>query len=180
MSVSLEEIPSVAAEAWLRLRDVLQVSLGDGLIALWGEGSTIHPDRRRNIFSDLDSTAVVEHVIDEHLGARLEAALARLAVDTGIDTEWHEPSEKPCWEIDYVLAADVGGVEFARDARSSRHHKRNVMWAAKRAHWLAGWYVPLYGPTPEQLVVPPTWPELEYALGRELEHLERHVLEGDS
>lgn len=179
MSASIEEIPSVAAAAWLRLRDELQAILGDGLVAVWGDGSTVHPDRRRNIFSDLDTTAVVEHVIDEGLGARLEAALAALSADSGIDPGWHEPSDKPCWEIEYVLAADVGGVEFARDARCSRHHKRNVMWAANRAHWLAGWYVPLYGATPEQLVVPPTWSELEYALGRELEHLERHVLEGD-
>jgi len=52
------------------------------------------------------------------------------------------------------------------------------MWAVNRAQWLAGWYLSLYGPTPEELVTPPTWTELSYALGRELEHLERHVIDG--
>lgn len=49
-----------------------------------------------------------------------------------------------------------------------------------RAHWLAGQYVLLYGCQPEDLVSPPTRRELRYALNRELEHLERHVAEGDA
>jgi hypothetical protein len=49
-----------------------------------------------------------------------------------------------------------------------------------RAHWLAGQYVQLAGPPPTAFVQPPTKGELQAALERELEHLERHVAAGDA
>ncbi len=49
-------------------------------------------------------------------------------------------------------------------------------WPIFRAHWLAGQYVPLHGRSPEQMVIAPSRPELD----RELEHIERHVYEGDA
>ena len=53
-------------------------------------------------------------------------------------------------------------------------------WAIERAHWLAGQFVVLLGPPPTDLVNAPTPPELARALDRELEHIERHVYEGDA
>ena len=51
---------------------------------------------------------------------------------------------------------------------------------SNRAHWLAGRYANLHGPEPADLVKAPTWEELEGDLDRELEHMERHVVEGDT
>ena len=58
--------------------------------------------------------------------------------------------------------------------------RRDTTWAVNRAHWLAGRYALLHGPDPADIVPPPSWPELEAELDRELEHIERHVLEGDT
>jgi aminoglycoside adenylyltransferase-like protein len=52
-------------------------------------------------------------------------------------------------------------------------------WAIDRAHWLAGWYMLLAGRRPEEVVATPTRSEIDVALSRELEHIERHVEEGD-
>ena len=49
-----------------------------------------------------------------------------------------------------------------------------------RAHWLAGRYANFHGPEPAEMVEVPTWAELEGDLDRELEHMERHVVEGDT
>ena len=47
MSVSLDEVPAVAAVAWVRLRDEFRSILGDRLIALWGYGAKVFPDPPR-------------------------------------------------------------------------------------------------------------------------------------
>ena len=54
------------------------------------------------------------------------------------------------------------------------------LWAINRAHWLAGRYVRLHGPEPAAIVIPPSWEEVADELGREVEHLERHLLKGDT
>jgi hypothetical protein len=60
-----------------------------------------------------------------------------------------------------------------------REGRRDTAWALHRAHWLAGRVVHVYGPEPADIVPRPSWPEIEVDLDRELEHIERHVLEGD-
>lgn len=165
MTASLDELPIAASHAWSRLRDEARRSLGDDLTALWGYGGTIFPDRSRRL-GDLDTFAVLERVPDERTKGKLEQAEAEIAREHGID-----------WDIWYVLAADAGRSEpplHALDPES-----RHTSWAIDRAHWHAGRYVNLSGRAPEGLVPAPTWPEIEAALSRELEHLERHVEEGD-
>lgn len=166
MSVALRGVPKVAATAWVRLRDELELILGDRLVAFWAWGSTVHPDRPR-ILGDLDTHVVVERRLDELTWARIEAALRTIAGDLGVQ-----------WDLSYTLAAETNGRELPGSVRIAEPDRREVMWAINRAHWLAGWFVSLFGPTPEELVATPTWPELSYALGRELEHLERHVIDG--
>jgi len=61
-----------------------------------------------------------------------------------------------------------------------RAGRRDTAWALHRAHWLAGQYVQLHGLAPAEIVPAPTWAELEIDLNRELEHIERHVLESDN
>jgi Domain of unknown function (DUF4111) len=165
MTASLDELPIAASDAWSRLRDEVRRSLGDDLTALWGYGGTIFPDRSRRV-GDLDTFAVLERVPDERTTGKLERAEAAIAREHGID-----------WDIWYVLAADAGGSEPPPHALDPG--RRHTSWAIDRAHWLAGRYVNLSGRAPEGSVPAPTWPEIEAALSRELEHLERHVEDGD-
>ena len=81
------------------------------------------------------------------------------------------------WDIWYVLAEDARRSEPPPDAQDPKRH--HASWAIDRAHWHAGRYLDLSGRSPEVLVPVPTWPEIEAALSRELEHLEQHVEDGD-
>lgn len=166
MSFALEEMPPTAAAAWGHLRDELKLILGDDLVALWGWGSTVLPDRPA-VPSDLDTHVVIERRLDEPTWAEMSSALAALAVEFGVQ-----------WDISITLRAESDRGELPRSARLAGSDRFDVMWAVNRAHWMAGSFVSLLGPPPDELVSPPTWPELQYALGRELEHLERHVIDG--
>jgi hypothetical protein len=165
VSVSLDEIPEVSRLAWLRLRDELQLILGDDLVALWGHGGTTFPDRP-SPGGDLDTYAVLAHRPDEGQAQRIEDAHNTIARQHHVE-----------WDAWYVLADD------ARLPESPTHafqpDRRDTSWAIHRAHWLARRYVALSGREPAEVVPAPTWAELEVDIRRELEHLERHVVEGD-
>jgi len=165
MTVPLDQLPPVAARAWGRLRDDLEAILGPDLIALWGYGGTTFPDRPRRL-GDLDTFCVLARAPDDLQKEALDRAEEHIARDEGIT-----------WDLWHVLAADAGLSEPPPDAIASG--ERLTSWAIDRAHWLAGRHVDLSGRPPEAVVPPPTWPEIEAALDRELEHLERHVEEGD-
>lgn len=165
MTVPLDQLPITAGQAWARLGDEARKSLGGDLAALWGYGGTVFPDRSRRL-GDLDTVAILERVPDERTTRNLEQAEAAIAREHDID-----------WDIWYVLASDAARTEPPHDALHPE--RRLTSWSIERAQWHAGHYVNLFGRAPEGLVPPPTWPEIEAALRRELEHLERHVEEGD-
>lgn len=165
MTVPLDQLPITAGQAWSRLGDEARKSLGDDLTALWGYGGTVFPDRSRRL-GDLDTVAILERVPDERTTRNLEQSEAAIAREHDID-----------WDIWYVLASDAARTEPPHDALHPE--RRLTSWSIERAQWHAGLYVNLFGRAPEGLVPPPTWPEIEAALRRELEHLERHVEEGD-
>ena len=166
MSVSLDEIPEVAKIAWVRLRDQLQVILRNDLIALWAHGGTTFPDAPRRP-GDLDTYAVLDRRPDETTVRRIDEVHDLIARDEGVD-----------WDAWYVLAGDAHRSQSPRHA--FRAGRRDTSWAIHRAHWLAGRYVHLLGREPGEVVPGPTWAELEVDLSRELEHIERHVVEGDT
>jgi hypothetical protein len=70
-------------------------------------------------------------------------------------------------------------LEDARQTSPPRHQLLpNVVdnsWALHRAHILAGRCIALYGPDPEQVYPPASWPELESALQGELDYVEQHL-----
>ena len=166
MSVALEELPEVAKIAWVRLRDELRVILGEDLVALWGYGGTTFSDPPRRL-GDLDTYALVGQPPDEQTSRRIEDAHEAIAREHGVE-----------WDAWYVLVDDARRAESPRHA--FREGRRDTSWAMNRAHWLAGQYVLLHGREPGEIVPAPTWAELEVDLRRELEHMERHVLEGDN
>jgi hypothetical protein len=48
-------------------------------------------------------------------------------------------------------------------------------WALHRAHMLAGRCIALHGPAPGELLIPPTWDELDAALRHELDYVKHHL-----
>jgi hypothetical protein len=172
------DLPEAAASASLRLRDELLAILGADLVSAWQHGGTTfadHPARP----GDLDICAVIASVApDERTPrawrpdpgsrpSRIYVAQESIAREFGVT-----------FDMMYLLAEEVGGGRLPSSAFEK--NRRETGWAVYRHHWLAGQYVPLYGRPPEELVVAPTTTELRRALDREVEHLERHVYEGDA
>jgi streptomycin 3"-adenylyltransferase len=178
MSIPLSDLPALAARASVRLRDEVLAVVGEDLVAVWVHGGTTFPDRPRRT-GDLDVCAVIAKVgpDERHPAiwradptsrpARVFAAHDALASELGVSLD-----------VTYLLESEVHTGVAPPGAFWEEH--RITDWPVSRAHWLAGQYVHLYGKRPEDLVLPPTRAELERALDRELEHLERHVYEGDA
>lgn len=177
-TISIDALPEAAAAASRQLRDELLAILGDDLVAMWVHGGTTFADRPARP-GDLDIAVVVANAMPRErtprtwradLGSRpsrIWAATASIAERSGLTLD-----------TTYLLLDEVGGGR--QPTRAFEQARRETSWAVSRAHWLAGQYVLLHGRRPEELVVPPRASELRLALDRELEHLERHVLEGDA
>ena len=164
--VGLGELPDSARSAWLALRDELRRILGDGLVAMWAHGGTIVVDDPVHA-ADLDTYVIVARRPDDATARAIEDAQETIANDHGVE-----------WDAWYVTADDARGAGPPHHAW--RDERRDTSWAINRAHWLAGRFVTLHGPEPSELVKKPSWEELARELGRELEHIERHVAEGDT
>ena len=164
--VSLDQLPPAARQAWISLAAELHRILADDLVAAWAHGGTTsvaeepHP-------ADLDTYVILARPPSPSSVEAIEAAHQALAREHGVE-----------WDAWYVLESDARGADPPRHA--FRRGSRDTSWAIQRAHWLAGRYVPLHGPAPDEIVQAPTEDELMTDLRRELEHIERHVLEGDT
>jgi hypothetical protein len=166
MSASLDGLPTATRAVWLRLRDELEAALGNELIAIWAYGSSVAPDPPGRP-ADLDAHVVVSASPNAETARRIETVLDAIARDA--DVEWD------VWVI---------GLDDARRPMSPPHayhdDRRDTSWAIHRAHWLAGSVVNVHGREPAEIVAPPRWSEVEVDLDLELEHIERHVAEGDT
>lgn len=166
------------SQATFQLCDAVTEVLGDDCVAMWLYGGTTFPDRplRRG---DLDLGVVVSSVSPDERDPdvwrdqpgsrpfRLRAAAESIAADRNI-----------AFDTLYLVLDEASRSEIP--AQAFRLDRRCTDWAVIRAHWLAGQFVPLSGRRPDDVVVPPTEAEIRVALDRELEHLERHVYEGDA
>lgn len=164
--VLFDELPNPAQAAWADLRDRLRSALGDDLVAVWAHGGTTVVSDPAHA-GDLDTYVIVSRRPDEPTTRLIQLAHEVTARDHGIE-----------WDAWYVLADDASGSDPPKHAW--REGRRDTSWAIHRAHWLAGRYVNLHGAEPSDIVLTPTWDELEGELDRELEHIERHVVEGDT
>jgi hypothetical protein len=178
LTLSLDDLPEPAGTASRALRAALLDILGDDLVAMWLYGGTTFPDRPR-LRGDLDIAVVVaqappgERRPEEWL-ADPQSRPYRIAAVQESTAATHEVA----LDATYLLAEEMGAGEPPGGAFFER--RRHTSWPVDRAHWLAGQYVHLHGRRPEELVVPPRDAEIVTALDRELEHLERHVYEGDA
>ena len=164
-SVRFEDVPEVARTAWTRLRDELLSILGDELVAIWAYGSIIGSDRPHRP-ADLDTHVVVGRRPDAEAAQRIDGASEAIAAEARVE-----------WDTWYIALEDARHSD--NPPHAFREGRRDTAWALHRAHWLAGRVVHVYGREPVEIVPSPTWPEIEVDLDRELEHIERHVHEGD-
>lgn len=177
--VSIDDIPAPAAAASRKLRDAVLSILGDDLVGMWLQGGTTFPDRPRQA-GDLDICAAVGGISaderdpgvwgnqPESRPYRIVTATQELATSAGVSFDLMCVPANTVGRAKPPTTAYVGG-------------RRLNDWAVSRAHWAAGQYIGLHGKTPHELgVVPPTREELLTELDREIEHLERHVYEGDA
>jgi len=176
--IPIEALSTATRTAGLRFRDDLLDILDGDLIALWVHGGRTFSDPSA-VGGDLDLCAVVDRLTVEERSprrwgrdpssrpARVRQAEAAIASAFGLELD-----------TTYLLASEVGLRRLPTAAFARSRHVND--WAIQRAHWLAGRYASLYGKHPEDLVPRPTTQEIRRALARELEHLERHVLEGDA
>lgn len=162
---SFEDLPEDARTAWTRLRDELLAILGHELVAIWGYGSVIGADRPRRR-ADLDTHVILERRPDAPTARRIDRVFEAIAVEAGV--EW----DAWCIVLDDARQSD-------HPPHAYRAGRRDTAWALHRAQWLAGRCIQVYGREPAEVVRRPTSSEIEADLDRELEHIERHVLEGD-
>ena len=164
--IPLDKVPSSARIAWLALRDELRQTLKDDLVAMWAYGGTTAVDDPTHA-ADLDTYVILSGSPGEATARAIEDTQDALARDLGVE-----------WDVWYVRVDDARGLDPPHHAW--RGERRDTSWAINRAHWLAGRYANLLGTEPADLVTAPTWEELEHEIDRELEHIERHVVEGDT
>lgn len=176
--VPISDLPSDAAKAATDLRDALLAILEDDLVAVWVDGGTTFADRPL-VTGDLDMTIVVantteterapDHWLHDPTSRPARVAAAQLGVEQAHDRDI---------DSTYLLIDELG--QHDRPGGAFFAARKNNLWPIVRMHWLAGQYVHIYGPRPDELVLPPTGADLRGSLSRELEHLERHVHEGDA
>jgi hypothetical protein len=124
------------------------------------------PDRPRRP-ADLDTHVIVRRRPDAPTAQRIDGASQAIAADAGVD-----------WDTWYIALADARQPDHP--PHTFREGRRDTAWALHRAHLLAGRFVLVYGQEPAEIVPTPTWAEIKADLDRELEHIERHVQEGDT
>ena len=133
---------------------------------MWGHGGTTSAGDPAHD-GDLDTYVVVSRRPDKATAGRIEEAHAATAQTHGVT-----------WDAWYVLEKDAGHPEPPPHAWSE--DRRDTSWAIHRAHWLAGQFVNLHGREPADIVPRPTWDDQLRDIDRELEHIERHIVEGDT
>lgn len=162
----LDQLPKAPRTAWLALRDALRRILGDDLVAVWAHGGTTAVDEGPHP-GDLDTYVILARQPRHAEAQAIDEAQDAIAVNLGV--EWDS----------WFVRADAARLP-APPAHAWQEGRHDTSWAIHRAHWLAGRYATLHGPDPAAIVPEPTWEELEGELRRELEHIERHVAEGDT
>ena len=163
MSIPLDTIPEPARHAWLTLRNELTGILGNDLVVIWAYGSVVGADRPMRP-ADLDTHVILRRAPDPSTARRIEQALDGIG---GVE-----------FDVWFVTLDEAR--RNAQPPHAFREGRRDTAWAIHRSHWLAGRVVTVHGPDPMEIVVPPTWDDVKGELDRELEHIERHLQEGDT
>jgi hypothetical protein len=172
----MDHLPDYAASAADRFRQDLLAIFASDLVAIWMHGGTTFDDRSR-VRGDIDLAVILSN-----LGA--DEQRARVWRDDPTSRPYRASQLPKAFRNELDLGFDVTYMVVSEDSRlvapAFFARRQGPPSAVERAHWLAGQYVLVHGQFPEELVQPPTEAELAHELDREIEHLERHVYEGDA
>lgn len=177
MPILLEQLPAYAANAVVRIRDELLAIFGDDLLALWLHGGTTFADRPL-VRGDIDLAVVLVTLNDDEQRARAWSEDQSSRPYRARKLEKTVGDELGVgFDVTYLMVTNDGSglVDSAFYTR-----RQGPPSPVDRAHWLAGQYALAHGRFPDELIEPPTEAELRHAADREIEHLERHVHEGDA
>jgi hypothetical protein len=156
-------LPHAAREVWLSLDHEISAILGRDLVAIWAYGSLVGADRPRRP-ADLDTHVVLRSRPNAGTAARIKDVVAGIE---GVE-----------FDIWFITLDDARRNE--EPPHAFREGRRDTSWAIHRAHWLAGRVITIHGLPPTEVVMAPPWEDIVRELDRELEHMERHVHEGDT
>jgi len=143
--------------------DGLKEILGEKLYGVYIYGAAAFPGTFP--LGDIDFHVILKSDLTEDERSRLE----KLHKD--LDEEYPPPGE--IFDGYYILLKDARKKSYPR----SQIWKRSVddTWALHRAHILAGRHIRLYGPDPQEIYPPPTWPEIEDPLFGEIGYIEKNL-----
>jgi len=143
--------------------DGLKEILGEKLYGVYIYGAAAFPGTFP--LGDIDFHVILKSDLTEDERSRLEK------FHKDLDEKYPPPGE--IFDGYYILLEDARKKSYPR----SQMWERAVddTWALHRAHILAGRHIRLYGPDPQEIYPPPTWPEIETALYGELDYVEKHL-----
>jgi len=141
----------------------LKKILGEKLYGVYIYGAAAFPGTYP--LGDIDFHVILKSDLTEDERSRLERLHKELDRDY--------PPLGGVFDGYYILLEDARQKSYPK----SRMWENAVddSWALHRAHILAGRQITLYGPDPQEIYPPPTWPEIETALYGELDYVEKHL-----
>ena len=166
------ELPADVAALCEELEAGLRMSLNDALTTLYLFGALAFP-HPKNWAVDVDFHALLRRPITDDERDAVRALHRRLA-DTSVLGK----------ELDgyYILMVDAAQREppvsqagvFPSTSGTLVPDVTDDAWALHRAHIQAGRFVLLHGDDPRDVLLPPTWEELEHALDNEMAYIDSH------
>ena len=162
MAVELTSLRPEVRSAFEELSDALTAVLGDDLVALWGYGAAVSPEPPARL-GDLDTHGILARPPAPEIATRMDEARRRIDAEFGVELD--------SW---YILLDDAR--RKPPPAHLLNAELVDTSWALHRSHWLAGRYVLLHGASPQDIVQPPGWEEIETSLSHELEDAEQGLV----
>jgi hypothetical protein len=161
---NMEQVPEPARLAALGMRSELLAYFGDGLAAVWLYGASVFGDAG----IDVDLHVLLRDAPEEPHVTWLRGLDPRVAQQAGV-------KEIDCW---YITLEDASSPGPPRDLRHVDLQDKH--WPLHRAHWLAGAVVVVHGLSPQDVLLPVSWPELESTLRHEVEDATARLNDGNA
>lgn len=159
----LDELPDPTRALCLALAERLRVALPGRLQAIYAYGAMVF--RETEHLGDLDAHVLLHAPLsqaEQHAVREVHRALTAAFPHVTDET----------LDIWYILGSEA-------DLSAPRHQLDptwvDTSWALHRAHLLAGYGIPLYGPAPRQILPAPRWQELSASLHAELAFIHDHI-----
>jgi hypothetical protein len=161
-AIPITSLPEDVTEVAEGLHRGFAEILGDRLASFFLYGAVMF-DRPEGWRIDFDFHVLLHEPLDDRDRATIRELYAEVgnASELGRDLDGY-----------LVLIADATGSVPPR--HQLQPETRDEAWALHRAHVLAGRYFLATGIDPAEIVVPPTWAELDTALRLQLEFVEAH------